>query len=110
MTTELGQRILARRHLLNIRQRDLAALAGLSVSYVSMVERGDRIPHLPTIQKFACALQTTASALLSSNVVADATSASDSVESLVSYLLACNATSEQVRRVEALARVLLEAA
>lgn len=110
MTTELGKRILARRTMLNIRQKDLAASSGLSVSYVSMVERGDRIPHLATIQKFACALQTTASALVSNDVVADATKASDSVESLVSYLLARNATPEQVRKVEALARVLLEAA
>lgn len=107
MTTELGKRILARRHLLNIRQKDLAAAAGLSVSYVSLVEHGDRIPHLPTIRKLASALQTTASALLTEDC---STATTDSVDSLVSYLRACNATPEQIRRVEALARVLLEAA
>ena len=45
-------------------QEALASKAGLSVSYISMLERGQRTPPLDTLESIARALQVTASALL----------------------------------------------
>ena len=38
-------------------QEELAANAGISVSFLSMIERGERAPHLDTLAKLATALQ-----------------------------------------------------
>jgi transcriptional regulator with XRE-family HTH domain len=45
-------------------QKALADHVGISVSYVSMLERGQRSPPLETIEKMARALKVTPSALL----------------------------------------------
>jgi len=45
-------------------QKALADKVGISVSYVSMLERGQRSPPLETIEKMAKALGVTPSALL----------------------------------------------
>jgi transcriptional regulator with XRE-family HTH domain len=45
-------------------QEALAAKAGLSVSYISMLERGQRTPPLDTLESIAKALSVNASALL----------------------------------------------
>lgn len=45
-------------------QKALADKIGISVSYVSMLERGQRSPPLETIEKMAKALGVTASSLL----------------------------------------------
>ncbi len=45
-------------------QEALANKAGLSVSYISMLERGQRTPPLDTLESIARALSVTASALL----------------------------------------------
>lgn len=108
MTTELGKRIVARRMILGLKQQDVARSTGLSVSYVSMIERGERMPHVKTLERVARALQTTVSALLATSDVIPI--APGGIESLVSYLLARNTSDADVRRVEAIARVLLEAA
>lgn len=46
-------------------QEALAAKAGLSVSYISMLERGQRTPPLDTLESIAKALAVTATTLLS---------------------------------------------
>jgi transcriptional regulator with XRE-family HTH domain len=46
-------------------QEALAHKAGLSVSYVSMLERGQRTPPLDTLETLAKALATSAVSLLS---------------------------------------------
>lgn len=38
-------------------QEDLASRAEISVSFLSMIERGERAPHLETLAKLATALQ-----------------------------------------------------
>lgn len=48
----------------NLSQKALADKVGISVSYVSMLERGQRSPPLETIEKMAKALGVTPSALL----------------------------------------------
>jgi len=45
-------------------QKVLADTVGISVSYVSMLERGKRSPPLETIEKMARALKVTPAALL----------------------------------------------
>ncbi len=45
-------------------QRVLAESVGISISYVSMLERGQRSPPLETIEKMARALKVTPAALL----------------------------------------------
>jgi transcriptional regulator with XRE-family HTH domain len=46
-------------------QEALAAKAGLSVSYISMLERGQRTPPLDTLETLAKALSVSATSLLS---------------------------------------------
>ena len=46
-------------------QEALAAKAGLSVSYISMLERGQRTPPLDTLESLAKALSVAATSLLS---------------------------------------------
>ena len=104
---ELGKRIRARRKALKLRHMDVARESGLSLSMLSMVERGSRTPTMPTLARIATALQTTPSALLAWDMAQEMGGAT---ESLVAYLGSKHATPEQVRRVEAIARVLLEAA
>jgi transcriptional regulator with XRE-family HTH domain len=55
----------ARRSHLQLSQEALAHKAGLSVSYISMLERGQRTPPLDTLEELARALKTTPVALLS---------------------------------------------
>ncbi len=45
----LGQRIRELRKSLSLTQEQLAEKAGISVSFLSMIERGDRVPHLETL-------------------------------------------------------------
>ncbi len=45
-------------------QEALAAKAGLSVSYISMLERGQRTPPLDTLESIAKALAVSATSLL----------------------------------------------
>lgn len=45
-------------------QETLAKKAGISVSYVSMLERGERCPFLPTLESIARALSVPAISLL----------------------------------------------
>lgn len=55
------RRLRAKKHL---SQKALADKVGISVSYVSMLERGQRSPPLETIEKVAKALAVAPAALL----------------------------------------------
>jgi transcriptional regulator with XRE-family HTH domain len=57
---EVGKRIrFLRTARLNpgMTQEELAGMAEISVSFLSMIERGQRAPHLETLEKIASALQ-----------------------------------------------------
>ena len=61
----LGQRI---RHIRQSRpdkltQEDLAERSEISVSFLSMIERGERAPHIETLIRIASALEVTVSEL-----------------------------------------------
>ena len=60
----IGKNIRAYRMRKKMRQEDLAELAGLSVTYIGMVERGEKIPTLETIIKILNALEVSADIIL----------------------------------------------
>lgn len=55
----IGQRLRARRKELRLTLADTAERSGLSISYISAVEKGTNLPSLPTLVKLTDALQTT---------------------------------------------------
>ena len=62
--TSIGQHIRQYRLERNIRQEDLAEKTGLSVNYVGMVERSEKIPALETFITILNALGITADVVL----------------------------------------------
>ncbi len=54
----------------NMSQEKVAEKAGLSVSYISMLERGERIPPLDTLEALAKALKMSALDLLQPSATA----------------------------------------
>jgi transcriptional regulator with XRE-family HTH domain len=53
---QLGQRIREVRRTLSYTQEQLAERAGISVSFLSMIERAQRVPHVETLGMLANAL------------------------------------------------------
>ena len=64
LAERLGARVRARRGELQLAQADLAEKIDTSVEYVSMLERGTRLPSLPTLIALAAALELSVDALL----------------------------------------------
>lgn len=60
----IGKNIRKYRQQKGLRQEDLAEKAGLSVNYIGMIERGDKIPALDTFIVIANALRVSADMLL----------------------------------------------
>ena len=60
----IGQNIRASRIRKKLRQEDLAELTDLSVTYIGMVERGEKIPALETFVKILNALEVSADVIL----------------------------------------------
>ena len=56
ISTRLGRRIYELRRASDYSQEELAERAGISVSYLSMIERAERTPHIKTLQMLASAL------------------------------------------------------
>jgi transcriptional regulator with XRE-family HTH domain len=63
-TAEFGRRVRARRHELGLSQEALAERSGLSWSYVSSVERGERNIALHNVLHIAHGLETDACELV----------------------------------------------
>jgi transcriptional regulator with XRE-family HTH domain len=61
--TQLGQRISELRRALLYTQEELAERAGISVSFLSMIERAERLPHVKTLAALASVLGVTLSQL-----------------------------------------------
>jgi transcriptional regulator with XRE-family HTH domain len=60
----VAENLKAQRTKKKLSQETLAAKAGLSVSYISMLERGERTPPLDTLELLAKALGVTPTQLL----------------------------------------------
>jgi len=63
LALQLGRRALRLRRQRRKSQAEIANLAGISVAFLSMIERGRRLPHLGTASKLAAALGVTLSQL-----------------------------------------------
>jgi transcriptional regulator with XRE-family HTH domain len=63
----LGDRIRGRRTALGLTLAEVAERAGLSIPYVSNLERGRRNPTVDAVRALAVALETSASALVGEN-------------------------------------------
>jgi transcriptional regulator with XRE-family HTH domain len=61
VSRQLGRRINQLRKLRGLTQEELAERAGISVSFLSMIERAERVPHLTTLAQLADALGITLS-------------------------------------------------
>jgi transcriptional regulator with XRE-family HTH domain len=64
MSELVGPNVKAARIRKSLSQEELAAKASLSVSYISMLERGQRVPPLDTLEVLARALSIEPLALL----------------------------------------------
>ncbi len=60
---QLGQRIRDIRKTRSFTQEELAEQAGIGVSFLSMIERAERVPHLVTLSALSNALGLTLSQL-----------------------------------------------
>ena len=56
IATRLGRRIKELRRAREYSQEELAERAGISVSYLSMIERAQRLPHIETVALLGSAL------------------------------------------------------
>ncbi len=63
VASQLGQRVCDLRKALSFTQEELAKKAGIGASYPSMIERGQRMPHLETLVRIAAALSVSLSQL-----------------------------------------------
>jgi transcriptional regulator with XRE-family HTH domain len=61
---QLGETVRAERRARKLTQQELAFEAGLSLTYVGEIERGQRMVSIDTLQRVARALQLTAAQLL----------------------------------------------
>lgn len=57
IVTSVGRRVRQLRNRASLTQEQLAERAQISVSFLSMIERGERSPHLETLEKLAFALE-----------------------------------------------------
>ena len=64
LSQKVGPNLKQQRERRGLSQQELAYGAGLSVSYISMLERGERLPPLDTLEKLAGVLKVRAIALL----------------------------------------------
>ena len=53
---EIGKNIKLCRVLKDLKQEELAAMAGISAGYLSLLERGKRVPSLSRLEKLATSL------------------------------------------------------
>ena len=85
----IGRNIRKFRLMRNLRQEDLAEMAGLSINYVGALERGEKIPSLETFIVLLNALEVSSDMVLSSLLVekhqADASRLMDRIQNLPAY-------------------------
>lgn len=85
----IGRNIRKFRLMRNLRQEDLAEMAGLSINYVGALERGEKIPSPETFIVLLNALEVSSDMVLSSLLVekhqADASRLMDRMQNLPAY-------------------------
>lgn len=71
LSARFGTRVRAARTARNLSQSDLAAAVGLSSNHLGVLERGEKVPTLETVEALAKALNMSVAELLSDAVGAD---------------------------------------
>ena len=82
----VGQRIKAAREAKNLTQEELAALANLSTTHVSVIERGLKVTNLDTFVAIANALDVSADALLIDVVTHSVTGVTNELSDMIGKL------------------------
>lgn len=96
-------RVAAQRGRSGMTQEELARKAGISVSYVTMMERGKRVPRWKMLEVIAQALDTTPEWLMSGRTPADE---ADELAGLRMIISARKLTRGDVVRVEQMVRLM----
>ncbi|WP_426730190.1 helix-turn-helix domain-containing protein [Myxococcus faecalis] len=106
LVKQVGKYLQKQRTERGLTQEALAERADISVSYLSMLERGERAPHLQTLVALAEALAVPLVALLSPE---DAPQEGDVSAGLRSFIAFRGLSAAQVGQLESVARVLFPA-
>ena|ERR1700687_3869960 len=106
--SQLGPRVRALRATLSLTQEQLAERAGISHSHLSMVERGDRIPHVETLLSLAKALGIAVSQLLVDAEEPRESSGQPPDLQLMTYLETLRLTPGDVNRLVAIAKAMFD--
>jgi transcriptional regulator with XRE-family HTH domain len=99
-------RIKALRKRLGLRQEDLASASGLSHSYVSMIERGNRTPSHVAMQQIAAGLEVPLVALFVADEAVALRSDNPAYQRLVTFARDATLTRKQVELLIAVGKVL----
>jgi transcriptional regulator with XRE-family HTH domain len=89
-------------------QEELAERAQISVSFLSMIERGERIPHVETLAAIASALGVTLSELFA-GTDREVTESPDVLRPLEEFVRARGLTARDVDKLLGVARALFDA-
>ena len=103
---KLGQRICELRRERSYTQRELAERADISVSFLSMIERAERVPHLQTLASIASALDVTLSQLFAG--VNGPQSSQETLLPLIAYLLDLRLESKDVEALLLVAKTMFK--
>lgn len=102
LADRLGRRLVALRDGLRLTQEEVAGRVGLSTSYISMLERGQRIPHLGVLTDLARVLRTDMLSLLASETAGPDTLS----RPLVSFVHEHALTTTEVDKLLSMARLM----
>ena len=102
MTKRIGSRLFELRQAAELSQERLAAAAELSTNYISLIEKGQRLPSLETLSRLARVLGVPVTAFLEED--APEGTLERELHRLTAYLKRRQA--EEVRKLRAIARIL----
>src|SRR5215813_12842609 len=94
LAAQLGRRIRVLRTALSLTQQELSERADISISFLSMAERGERLPHVNTLARVADKLGISISRLFQG--VMEPVNNRQVLDPLVIYLEKVGATSADV--------------
>jgi transcriptional regulator with XRE-family HTH domain len=101
LSKRIGGRLLELRQAVQLSQERLAAAAGVSTNYVSLIEKGQRLPSLEVLSRLAAVLGVPVTALLEEPPDGQL---EQELRRLTAYLR--RRQPEDVRKLRAIARVL----
>lgn len=89
-------------------QEDLAERAKISVSFLSMIERGERVPHVDTLAALAQSLGVTLSELFAGTeeVVEGSPNTADLLRPLAEFVRSRNLTDRDIEKLLGVARAM----